>query len=151
MFFRCLLLVWGGGIISSLASRPGSMEWYDTLTKPALTPPGWVFPLAWTALYIFISISLWRVARLPFTQPGRSTALAVFAIQWLLNVLFSPVFFADQNPLGGLIITLCLFLSILLTGFHFHRLDRTAALLLTPYALWTAFATWLAAGIWWLN
>lgn len=140
----CLALAFLPGVIGSLFPADA---WYDALTKPALTPPGWVFPVAWTILYATIGISLYVF--LVQTPPGaRRGPLVVFAVQLVANGVWSWLFFGLHAPGAALVDIVILWLAILATILAFSRTSRAAALLLVPYLAWVSFATYLNAAIW---
>jgi benzodiazapine receptor len=124
--------------------------WYADLIKPTWNPPSWVFGPVWTTLYVMMAVAAWLVWR----EGGwrrRRRALAMYLVQWLLNAIWTPLFFALHQPGWALAEILILLAAILTTIYMFWRVRRTAALLLIPYALWTAFAAVLNFSIWRLN
>ena len=140
----CLALAFVPGVIGSLFP-PG--DWYAGLAKPALTPPGWVFPIAWTMLYATIGVALYMF--LAQTPPGsRRGSLVLFGVQLALNAAWSWLFFGLQAPGIALVEIVVMWLAILATIIAFSRTSRPAALLLVPYLAWVAFATYLNAFIW---
>lgn len=125
--------------------EPG--DWYAGLRKPALTPPGWVFPPVWAALYVCIGVAgalVWRRtrARLP---------MALWGAQLALNAAWSWLFFGLQRPDLAFLEIRVLWIAIALTLFVFSRVHGLAAALLAPYLGWVAFAAWLNWEIWRLN
>lgn len=137
--------------LGNAATLPNIPIWFDGLVKPPLNPPNWVFGPAWTFLYVLMGIAFYRILRLDPATPGRPLAILLFTVQLIFNAGWSFAFFAAQSPILGLIEILPLEALILATIYVFWRVDRIAAWLLVPYALWVAFATYLNAGIWWLN
>ncbi len=124
-------------------------DWYQALIKPPFNPPDWAFPPVWTALYILMGLAAWRIwDRNPI---GIRRALAVYAAQLSLNLGWTILFFGLQRPNWALIEIVPLLGFILWTVALFRPLDRVAAWLLAPYALWVAFAVYLNAGIVALN
>jgi benzodiazapine receptor len=124
--------------------------WYQALEKPPFNPPDWVFAPVWTALYILIGISAWRVWRLrSFEVTGKS--LAVFAVQLGLNLAWSFLFFGLQRIDLALIEIVILLCAIITNTIIFWRIDRLAGLLFVPYAAWVTYATVLNASLWLLN
>ncbi|MDZ3838241.1 MAG: TspO/MBR family protein [Rhodospirillales bacterium] len=124
--------------------------WYPTLNKPAFTPPDWVFAPAWTVLYAAMAVAGWRVWRKVGFAGGRN-ALTLFAIQLLLNGVWSFLFFGAHEIGIALIDIVVLLLVIAATTAAFWRIDRIAGLLFVPYLLWVGYATALNAGIWLAN
>ncbi|MBA2539324.1 MAG: tryptophan-rich sensory protein [Deltaproteobacteria bacterium] len=125
--------------------EPG--EWYAQLEKSALTPPGWVFPIMWTALYISIGVALY-IYLVHAPARGRRGALAVLAGQLVLNAAWSWLFFGRHLIGTALVEIVVLWVAILATMFAFARHSRFSAKLLVPYLVWVTFATYLNFVIW---
>jgi benzodiazapine receptor len=142
-------------VLGSLATTPNIPTWYAGLAKPGFTPPNWLFPVAWTILYTLIAFSGWRVLGTAPATGGlrrtRTLALWAFFVQLALNGAWTPVFFARHDLGGGLVVVVALLVTILWTIRLFLPLDRPAALVLVPYAVWVAYASALNAAIWWMN
>lgn len=128
--------------------KPGS--WYESLIKPALNPPNWIFGPVWTILYILMGICLWRIFK---AAPLKQIAapLGLFALQLIFNGLWTWLFFGLQNPCYALINIFILLGLILFNIIVFHPIDKIAAYLLIPYLLWVSFATYLNFELWRLN
>lgn len=124
--------------------------WYQTLNKPAFTPPDAVFAPVWTVLYAAMAVAGWRAWRKVGFTGGR-TALRLFAIQLLLNGAWSFLFFGAHLIGVALVEIVILWLVIAATTVAFWRIDRIAGLLFVPYLLWVGYATALNAGIWLAN
>lgn len=132
-----------GGLAS--ASAP---EQYAGYVRPSWAPPSWLFGPVWTALYAMIAVSGWLVwRRAGWTMP----ALGVFALQLVLNMLWSPLFFAAGQLGLAFAEILLLLASIVVTIVLFARISRSAALLLVPYLAWVSFASALNLALWLLN
>jgi benzodiazapine receptor len=139
------------GVIGGLFTGPAIPTWYATLRKPSFTPPGWVFGPVWVTLYVLMGVAAFLVWRKGFDNSQVRIALATFAVQLLLNALWSVVFFGQRSPTGGLVAIGLLWIAILLTIIAFARLSSVAALLLAPYILWVSFAAVLNGAIVRLN
>jgi len=139
------------GIIGSLFTTPSIPGWYAGLTKPSFNPPGWVFAPVWTALYAMMGLAAWLVYEKGFKKPEVKRALAVFAVQLLLNTLWSIVFFGAHQLFGAVAVIVLLWAMILWTIILFHKISKAAAWLLVPYILWVSFATVLTVSIFTLN
>lgn len=139
------------GMVGNAATLPNIAPWYDGLAKPPLTPPNWVFGPAWTILYVLMGVAFYRILRLDPAAPGRGRAIALFLVQLVFNAGWSVAFFGGNSPSLGLMVILPMEALIFATIYAFWRLDRVAAYCLAPYALWVAFATYLNAGVWFLN
>jgi len=139
------------GFIGSLFTRASLSTWYTTLNKPSFNPPDAVFGPVWTALYLLMGISLYIVWRRVSHGREVKIALVLFAIQLILNTLWSFLFFGLRSPLAGFVDILLLWVAILFTLLLFFKLSRAAGILLLPYILWVSFAIVLNASIWLLN
>ncbi len=124
----------------------GPGRWYEELDKPTWTPPNWLFPVAWTVLYLAIAVAAWRVAL--SGSEVLALGLALWALQIALNTLWTPVFFGLQQLFGGLVVLAALWLSVLLTTAAFLAADWLAGLLFIPYLAWVSFAGALNYDIW---
>lgn len=134
-----------GGIATARSVGEGS--WYESLDRPPWNPPGWIFGPAWTALYALMAVAAWLVAREGLERSDVQVALAAYAIQLVLNLGWSWVFFGWRRPGWGLIEILVLLAAIVVTAVLFHRVSELAAWLLAPYLVWVAFAATLNAWI----
>ena len=148
IYIAILLSLLVGGL-GGAATEIG--PWYFQLQKPSWQPPDWLFGPAWTVLYVLMGIALWRVWRTAPAGEARNRALALFAVQLVLNALWSLIFFQWRQPLLALVEIVVLWIAIALTIRAFRPLDRAAAWLLAPYLAWVTFATALNAGMVILN
>jgi tryptophan-rich sensory protein len=141
--------VLAGGMASGWLSGSGyGNPWFDALAKPWFMPPGWVFPIAWTILYILMGVSLGLLVE---ARRRRRTAVGLFLLQLLLNYLWSPIFFGAHQTGAALAVILLLDAVVLATIWQAWRVRRAAACLLFPYAVWLALATALNLAIWRMN
>lgn len=124
--------------------------WYETLNKPNLTPPSWVFTPAWIFLYILILFSIITYA-FTKTAKNKTAGYVFFGIQMILNLLWTPAFFHFQNIRLSLVIICLLMIFIILTIIAFYKVSKIAAALLVPYIIWVGFAIYLNYGIMILN
>lgn len=144
--FGCMSL----GFLSGFAAGSAITDWYTNLNKPFFQPPPWIFGPAWTILYILIGIAIaliWHKEK----SINQSKAIQVFISQFILNLIWSPVFFAFKQPAMALGIIIILWILIVLTMKAFKKLDNRAMWLLVPYLCWVTFATILNASIVYLN
>ncbi|MDH4323405.1 MAG: tryptophan-rich sensory protein [Betaproteobacteria bacterium] len=123
--------------------------WYAALAKPAFNPPDWIFAPVWSALYLMLAIAGWRAWRRGGGAARR--ALTVYAVQLVLNLSWSFVFFGARLIGPALIVIAALLAAIVVNAALFWRLDRLAGALLVPYAAWVSFAAVLNAALWRLN
>ena len=147
----CLVLCFGVAALGSAVTLPAVQSWYPTLRKPAFTPPNWVFGPVWTVLYAMMAVAAWRAWRSVGNPERRRLALRIFALQLLLNLAWSFVFFGAKSLSAGVAVILLLEAAILWTIALFARLDRPAAWLLAPYGAWVAYAALLNISILRLN
>lgn len=138
----------GAGALSALITG-GGMEIYQTLRLPPLAPPGIVFPIVWTILYVFMGVSAYLVYQTP--SENRKSALGVYALQLLVNILWSPIFFGLQAYRPAFFWLALLWVLVLVMITKFHAVDPAAAWLQVPYLLWVTFAGYLNFSIWVLN
>lgn len=139
------------GFLSGRMVPSGSENaWYVALTKPALTPPGWVFPVAWTILYILLGLAVAMIADARGAR-GRGAALGLFGAQLVLNLIWTPLFFGAHQVLAALGVIVAILVLTILTSFAFARIRKAAAWLLVPYMVWISFAMMLNLGIHQLN
>ncbi|MGE5356455.1 MAG: TspO/MBR family protein [Deltaproteobacteria bacterium] len=139
------ILNFGALAIGSVFTGSGvPSEWYQSLNKAPWTPPGWVFGAAWTTIMIcfsFYMALLWKNEEL------RKFILISFSIQFVLNVIWNPVFFQFQNVLFGLIVITALTILIAVMFIKFFPFLKAASILILPYLLWLIIATSLNAFI----
>lgn len=151
---RSSLVFCGWLLLVALAASSGILappgEWYAALAKPPLTPPNWLFPVAWTLLYLMMAVAAWKVT-LVVPRGSRRAALAPFVLQLVANALWSWLFFAAHWMLVGLLDLLLMWGLIVWTIVTFSRYSRFAAGLLLPYLLWVSFAAYLNAALLVLN
>ena len=141
-------------VVCFLAASTGAFfrpdEWYRALAKPSWNPPDWIFPIAWTALYLMIGVSAWLVWRASGFA-GAGGALLIWLASLGFNAAWSWLFFGRKRIDWALYEVVGLWLSILATILAFAPHSSTAAWLLVPYLLWVSFASALTYAIWRLN
>lgn len=123
--------------------------WYSNLTKPAFSPPNWIFTPVWSILYISIFTSLAFYINSEISN--KKSGYIYFALQMLFNFIWSPIFFGLQNILGGLIVVILLDIFVFLTIIEFFKVSKIAGIILIPYFIWIIFATYLNIGYLILN
>lgn len=114
--------------------------WYQMLQKPAETPPGWVFPVAWTTLYILMGLALAIIINARGSRL-RGLGLTLFGLQLAANLCWSPLFFGAHQVFWALVLIVVIFLLALATTLVFGRIRKSAAWLMVPYLVWLSFAT----------
>lgn len=139
------------GGLSALLTR-NNMDIYSTIITPPLAPPAILFPIVWTILYILMGISaatVYTESTVPVSQ--RKTALYTYAASLVVNFFWSIIFFNMRAFLFAFIWLILLFILVMKTIVDYSKINRVAAYLQIPYAIWVAFAGYLNFGIWYLN
>jgi benzodiazapine receptor len=113
--------------------------WYMALAKPAITPPGWLFPVAWSLLYVLTGLAL-AIVLAAHGAPRRWLAVALFVLQFALNLAWTPLFFGAHRVGAAFVLILAIFAAATAATVVFAQVRRTAALLMLPYLAWLAFA-----------
>jgi tryptophan-rich sensory protein len=113
------------------------------LSKPDWTPPNWLFPIAWSFLYLASAFSATRVA----VMDGNAHAMGFWALQIALNTLWTPIFFGLRRLRAGAVVITMLWLSVFGTVLSFHALDALAGWLMVPYLIWVSYAAALNMSI----
>ena len=135
-----IAIAWGAAGLSYLLTGRSNMEGYEVLNQPALAPPGWLFPVVWSVLYTLMGLSAWLV----WKQPGNSRgALSAYALQLVINLLWTPIFFRLERYWLAFGILILLWIAIGNMILKFRRISPKAALLQVPYLLWVTFAGYL--------
>lgn len=138
------------GSLSAWLNR-GAMAGYAALNTPPLSPPGWLFPVVWTLLYLLMGLASYLVAVCPASGRRQERAWSLYLIQLGFNFFWSSLFFGLGAWFGAflwLLLLLGLSLSCCLLFWH---IDRRAGALLLPYLLWLLFAAYLNLGLWLIN
>lgn len=129
------------GYLSMLLQRDAMITWYPTLVKSDLTPPGTVFAVVWSVLYLLMGISagiVWSMRAM------YSWMLALlFVIQLLLNLAWSFSFFYMKSPVLGFAVLVVLFMFVALYVAGCFTQNKWAAIMNFPYLLWLLFAGYL--------
>lgn len=124
--------------------------WYAGLLKPSWNPPVWIFGPVWTLLYAMMAVAAWLVWREGGWKRQRRV-LGWFLLQWLLNALWTPLFFGMHRAGLAVAEIMMLWLVLAVTLRSFWRVRKSAGVLLMPYLAWVSFAAVLNFAIWRLN
>ena len=124
---------------------PGA--WYASLNKPSWTPPDWLFPIAWTVLYLMIAIAGW----LAWRAGGFGQAVIIWGIGLLLNALWSYFMFGRQDIVTALVDVTALWLATAAFIWSTWNLEPRAAYIFLPYLAWVSFAGALNFAVWQMN
>ena len=146
----CIGIPLAVGGLSGWVTR-GAMEDFQALNQPPLAPPGWLFPVVWTVLFVLMGIASYLVVRSQGPEKPVKRALIFYGIQLGFNFLWSILFFNLRLYLVSFFWLVLLWCLILLTTLQFSSLDRRTFWLMLPYLAWVAFAGYLNLGIFWLN
>ena len=129
----------------------GGMSGYEYLYQPPLAPPGWLFPIVWSILYLLMGYSSYRVLYSGGSFQQIRQALRVYGVQLLLNFLWPIVFFGFQAYWLAFLVLILLWAFIYLTMHLFGNIDEIAENCLIPYLFWVTFAGYLNLGVAILN
>lgn len=133
------LVNFGALILGGLFTGSGvSSEWYNNLNQAPWTPPGWVFGLAWTSIMVCFSFYMTSLYQ---SASSRKNLMILFALQWVLNVSWNPIFFHFQ--LTGFALAIICLLTLVVACFliFFTHRNTIVKILLMPYFLWLIIAT----------
>ena len=145
----CLAIPLAVGGLSALLA--GGMGAYGSFVQPPLSPPGWLFPVVWTVLYLLMGYSSYRVLTANAPKEEIRKALTLYGVQLLLNFLWSPIFFGLGWYWVAFIELIALWVAVFFTIRAFAKIDEKASDLLIPYILWLTFAAYLNFGVALLN
>ena len=145
-----LLITLGGSFVVSLFIRP-YVPIYETLNKPWFSPPGFVFPIVWTILYILMAIAYYRVLQISKLGKKTYSALTLFYIQLILNFSWSFIFFNFRLYGIAFIAAVILLILVIITTRKFLKVDKIAGWLMVPYVIWLSYASVLSCFVWMLN
>ncbi len=147
-FIIAMVISFVPGIFGVLFTPHGpSNVWYNGLIKSGLTPPGWVFSVAWTILYILLGVALYLIIVTVRRGINKFNSYVLFATQLVLNGLWSFMFFGAHLPGFSLLILLALFVVSVWMAREFFAINRPASYLVIPYLLWMMFAFYMNAYI----
>ena len=135
-----------GSLSGRLSGSGYGNEWFDVLVKPVFMPPGWVFGVAWTLLYVLLGLALAIILAGP-NAPRRKTALILFFAQLALNFAWSPIFFAAHDIRLALSVIVVMAALATAAAGQFWRIRRVAGALMLPYLAWLCFAAALTNAI----
>ena len=138
-----------GGLAAWL-TRDG-MKAFAALEKPPLSPPPWLFSVAWTLLYVLMGLACYLVWVSDASPARRERALTVYGVSLAVNFLWPILFFTVRARLAAFFLLLLLLALAALCALRFSCISRRAGKLLIPYLVWLVFAAYLNFGVWLLN
>ena len=150
LLILCLVIPLAVGGLAALLTG-GGMDTFETLNQPPLSPPGWLFPVVWTILYILMGIASYLTLTSGGSVKSIRNAILLYAIQLAFNFLWPIFFFGLSAYLFAFVWLVVLWLLILATTVSFYRLSNIAGRLMIPYLAWVTFAGYLNLGIYLLN
>lgn len=118
-----------------------SMDIYQNINRPKLAPPGYIFPIVWTILYVLMGISSYLIHR--SNHKNKETALIIYYFQLLINFSWPIFFFNYQNFLLALAILFILNILVIVLIKVTYSINHLASYLLIPYLIWILFALYL--------
>lgn len=138
-----LIALFVGGLSAYLTKD--AMSDFEALAKPPLSPPGFLFPIVWTVLFVLMGIS----AAIVYEKSGRVPF--IYRLSLIVNFLWSIIFFNMEAYLFAFIWLLLLLVLIIMTIIDYSKISKAAAYLQIPYLIWVIFAGYLNLFIWYLN
>ncbi len=146
-----ILIALGVGGFSAFLTR-GNMNLYEEIITPPLSPPGVLFPIVWTVLYVLMGISaaiIYNSKEAPATE--RTQALFTYGVSLVVNFFWSIIFFNMRMYFLAFVWLVLLWVLILKTILEYWGINKTAAYLQIPYLIWVTFAGYLTFAIFLLN
>ncbi len=145
-----ILLTQSIGALSGWLSKDGMKIFSTSISQPPLSPPAFLFPIVWGALYALMGIGAVRIYLSP-QSTERSRALNIYITQLIVNFFWSLIFFNVQAFLFAFFWLLILWILVFWMILLFHKVNLLAAKLQIPYLLWLSFAAYLNLGVLYLN
>jgi translocator protein len=145
VFIACIIIVYLVAFVGSIfTSQNTNSAWYASI-KPSITPPNFIFPIVWNILFFLIGLSLYfawtaKPKSKKESKAAKRNIAIIFGINFLLNILWSFLFFYLKLPAVALVEIIVLWLSIIAMIAVTWKIRKLSAYLLIPYALWVAFA-----------
>lgn len=136
----CFIIIFIVSLIgSSFTYSSVNTPWYQSI-KPSITPPNWVFPIVWTILYILIALSMYYAWMSSKNKKQKKLVIIFFTLNLYFNILWTILYFGQQNILGAFADIILMWISIISLIFITHKINKISAYLLIPYLLWVSFA-----------
>lgn len=130
-----------GGFSALLTA--GDMNVYETMARPKLAPPGWLFPVVWTILYVLMGFASYHIFTSDAAPEKKRTALLFYMLQLIMNMFWSTLFFTYRRYMISLIWLLIMWALILICVIRFFKIRKAAGLMMGVLFLWTTFAAYL--------
>ena len=145
-----IVVCFSAGFLGSMATNGSVDNWYVEINKPEWNPPNWIFAPVWSTLFLMMAVAVWLVWKQAGFGKSRF-ALGAFAVQLVLNALWSVVFFGMKETGWACVEIAMLWAAIVVTTCLFYRHSKLAAGLMIPYLMWVSFASFLNFTIWQMN
>ena len=140
-----------GGISAFITKDSTAM--FKTINKPPLSPPSWIFPVAWTILYILMGLASYYIYEEKFytNKKDRHDWFTIYIIQLIFNFFWSIIFFNMKQYVFSFVWLIIMLILIILLVINARKINIRSYYLLLPYLLWVIFAGYLNFGIALLN
>ncbi|MES2782559.1 MAG: TspO/MBR family protein [Pseudomonadota bacterium] len=129
-----------GFLSGTMSGSTAENAWYQTLIKPDIQPPGWVFGVVWPTLYFMLGLAFAMVLHARGAR-HRNMAIGLFLSQFVINLTWSPIFFGAHQVTTAFFIIIAMLGLAIATTFAFARVRKAAAWLMVPYLVWISFAS----------
>ena len=146
-----LIIGYLSNALSSLLSRLSTSTYYSQLIKPSFAPPGYIFPIVWTILYILMGISAYKILKKGSDLSKVKDAMFYYWLQLGLNFVCSILFFGLGLRFTALVDLILLIIVVIIMVYKFYKLDKKAAYLNIPYIIWLLYAAVLNYFVWMIN
>lgn len=150
LLFTCIAIPVFVGILASVISG-GGMRIFAEIDKPPLSPPAWLFPVAWTCFYILMGISSYLIIESDEKDSKVVDALRIYVCQLIVNFLWPTFFFNLQWYFFSFLWLVLLWILVLYMIIKFAEISKVAAIINIPYLIWLTFAGYLNFAIWLIN
>ncbi|MES2448380.1 MAG: TspO/MBR family protein [Bacteroidota bacterium] len=150
-FIICLIIPLSIGALGGFFTMEAVKTWYTTLNKPSFNPPNYLFGPVWSTLYAIMGVASYLVWKKRKTAKKYKLAASIYFIQLVLNLMWSFIFFYQQQIGLALIEIIILLVAIIVNSILFYKINKVAGLLYIPYILWVSFASVLTYSIYMLN
>ncbi len=148
--FTVPAIIFLGFLSGRIANSGYGNRWFAALAKPDFMPPAWVFPVAWSILYLLLGLAIAMILHARGAKL-RAPAILLFVVQLLANYYWTPLFFRSHMVTEAFWLILFMIAVSALTAVLFARIRLAAAVLMLPYIGWLIFAAMLTYSIDQLN
>ncbi|MBU5307703.1 tryptophan-rich sensory protein [Clostridioides mangenotii] len=146
-----LLVGYLSSVLVKIISGSDMQMLYSALTKPSFAPPGIIFPIVWTILYIFMGTSSYLILRKGSNVPRVVDAMFYYGLQLGLNFTWSILFFGFGLRFTAMICLVLLIAVVVIMIMKFSRINKKAGYLNLVQLIWLVYAGFLNYFIWLIN